>query len=516
MRQLPLKKDDHVSDPPSKIDNRWHYPYVRISGASINVETAAEGRYSDYFISASGDVSNHIFEFSALNPIATVTDNEKYVYGRNLLSTLSSAATSGSFSAAVARATANVDGKVSTANFKAYTSGIDDAHWEEMRKVAKKIDAGSMQQLGRAVGQALTWCVTEAKTGVKEPDGIFLLKDIDWDTTKSFVFALNRISRGDSSLEANEFLNDKLGKGRTREKYMQIDPLTIAAVYHRLDIEQEKEPTNEQKRLAKDVLKGRVPMPAKNNTVTGYWYEVGPYQMDDGSIPALARLTADPKRVTVNKWPIKPEDLSPSKGEIGSFKVDVQTAIQVSSSGLVDLDSKLDAQFHGYGFISSYLVEGVADTIILDEKYAVGFKVRTRTTDMDANLDVPTLAGKASLGISDMSYEIDALGINLGGLNFIPGFSSSAIGKFDLNTLNALGALYNEASSILSDHSDDNFKPVLTAVKLNLGSNEVQGLVEEGVESLEKIRLEASKMNNRGSNDLDLASIDSGLFTTGA
>ena len=53
---------------------------------------------------------------------------------------------------------------------------------------------------------------------------------------------------------------------------------------------------------------------------------------------------------------------------------------------------------------------------------------------------------------------------------------SASVGSFDVDTLNVLSAVYEQASDLLSKDSDA-FMPVLTEVRLDLGSDEVQALV---------------------------------------
>lgn len=495
MPHLPLKKDDIINNPPQP-DDRWYYPYVRINGSAIDMEVSAEGRYKGFFASAEGGVSNHVFEFSATNPIITETDGDKHAYGRWVIATLSSSKASGNFGAAIANATISASGSISTNKFRAWTLGIENSKWDKLRKVPLAINGDTIDDLGEAMYETLAWCAFEAKTGKYSPLAVCQITDFDFDIASSIVFALNRIKRGDSFDDANAFLDDKLSRSQSRKNFLKIDTLTIAAVYHRLKLSMDDvPPTNDQTRLAADILKGSENFPTQNNNVQGYWYEIGPYRLEDGTVPSLKRLSDNAKRISVNSWPIDSTTLGPPRGEVGAFKLHFQTALQISSSSLLDLNTSNDVKINGYSFASSYVKNGLEGSIVLDEKYTIGFKVKTRTSDFDGDISVQSVAAKASLGISNVSYEIESIGINLGGLDAIPSFASAAIAKFDLNTLSALGALYSQASSILNDSNSRDFKPVLTAVKLNLGAPEVQSLIESGIGLISKLvaQIKASK-----------------------
>ena len=509
MALLPMKFNGKVDNPPSRDSEKWYYPYVRVTGSSIDVETAAEGRYEDYFFEGKGGTSNHIFEFLTTDPIATITDNERHAYGRYLIATLKSNSASGSFSGTVAQAATNASLSVKTAQFNAKSFGILESEMSKLIKISGEIGANSMDTLGEAIEQAISWCVSESKVGKYPPTGVCLIKDNEWDIKRSLAFALSKIKKGYSLEEANEFLDKKLTKGRSREKFINIDPLTIAALYHRFNIPESDNPDREAKDLASDILKNKKSFPGPNNITKGYWYEVEPYRLENGAIPSLLRLVNDPKYVAVNDWPLPQEKLSPPNIQTGSFKVGIQTALRISSSGIADFEANADAKFYGYGFTSEYLTDGLSGSIILDEKYTTGFKVRAKTSDMDANLDLQKLAAKASLGVSSASYEIESLGFNLGALSLISSFVASAVGKFDLNTLIALGSLYNQANEILGKREELDFSPVLTAVKLNLGSKEIQGIIDQEIMNLKNIESENTDSLNL---NVALAKIEEKLF----
>jgi hypothetical protein len=483
MAQYPLRKDDLPNTPPPKLDNRWHYPYTRVSGSMVDVSASAEGRYGGYFASADGGRANHVFEFITTHPVTTTEAGRIHGYGRWVIATLASAKATANFGAAIASASLGGAGSGSSNRFRADTRGIDDAHWSELRELSGSLTTDSVKGLGGGLAQAIGWCVTEAKTGTSEPGAVVEVVPPSYDTVRSTVFALNRIKRGDSREAAERFLDDKLSRRISRRRHVSVDPLTIAATYHRLGLRDAQAPTQEQERLAARILRGQAPMPAARTEVAGYWFEVEPFRMSDGSVPSLARLApGKPARTKVNDWPIATALLSPSQGNTGGSVLHVQTAVRVGASGIVDLGLDVDARYWTYGFLAHYAVDGVAGSLVLNEKYGAGFRVRLRSSGSDAELDVPAIAAKATLELLQVSYEIESIGLSLGGLAQLPAVAVASVGKFGVDTLNAVGALYRQASDILSNHRDPSFQPLLTAVQLDLGAPEIQALVASGDE----------------------------------
>jgi hypothetical protein len=480
---LPIKWGEQPNNPPPTSNDTWSYPYVRMSCASIDVKATAEGRYGEYFGKAETSASHHVVEFAMLHPVASQNaSGDTHLYGRWFIATLASSRATANFSAAIAAATATGSGSAQTNHFRALTLGIDDAALGKLRSVPTRLDADSVQTLGAGFSQALEWCLGENDT--VEPAGVYEVRTPTYHAGHSGLFALNRIKRGSSFDDARRFLDDALSSSGKRKEHAAIDILTVRAMYHRFGLDEETAPSQAQQKRAKEILNNSGALPAANNTRRGFWYELPPFTSGDGTAPGLDRLTQLKKRIAVNPWPPAPGDVSGPATEISGYAIDVEAALRMGVSALLDLASNVDARFQGYGFTSRYVRKGVQDSVILNERYSAGFRVRIRTTGSETGLGVPAIAARGTIGATEVSYEIEGLGIDAKALTGLPSFVGASIGKFDVTTLNSLGLLYEEASAVLTKKGTE-WKPILTAVEIDVGAPEVQGLTDAVKRSLE-------------------------------
>lgn len=500
---LPLRRHEDAIKFPPQIKDRWHYPVSSLVCSTIDVKQSASGRYSGYFADTQLHHSFSLFEFASVHPITTMSGNDRHVYGRWIAGMLSSQAADVGFGGAVASATAQGSGKIETNKFRASVRGIDEPEWSKLRAITS-LDADGMLNLGAALSQPVAWSIANAgKLGGKavSPGAVYLVEETKHDPKASFVFALNQIWKGSTLPEAKQALDGGLCRHRTRARHVKIDPLAVAAMYHRLRIGDEERPSRDQSKQARRILKGDEELPSANGETQKYRFQVPPFLTEDYAVPSLLYLAPDNhSRVQVHPWPPNKDDLPPAPlGSTEARSVDVETALRVNVASMLNVEAESDINTMGYGFTADYTRAGKVGSLIHQEIYSVGVDVYVMYSGTDVSLDVAAVAAKATTGLLNVNYTISVLGIDLSALTKLGPFVASSIGKFDVTTLNGIGVIHEEASQVLSD-TGPSWTPVLSAVDVNLGEPEVQALCDEG---LRKFTARRDSQKSRDSGELE-------------
>lgn len=492
---LPLTVDQNGNNIPPAINGRWHFPITTLSCCSVDLTGTAEARYAGYFAKTEGAASFNLFEFVSAHPILTVDLGTRHAYGRWVLGTASSVAADVGFGGAVASATAQGSAKAKRNTFKAHLRGIPPAYSNMMRRLGGTLDAKAMGDLGQALAEPLEWAVKDApNNGVAPlpapapPVSIFEAAEVKYDPVTSCTFALNQIRTKQSLKEAEGALSEALSRAKRRKSYSLIDPVAVAATYHRFGVAGATEIDDATAKRAAQVLKGSAAMPAANNAQFAFRLEVLPYLNTDNSVPELLRLSlATPARVAVGAWPpaILPET---GREEIGALSVSVQTVAKVSAPGMFNANSSQDFTVSGYGFVYEYVVNAAAGKIILKEHYSAGAKVHIVVFSSDSDASVEAVAAQATVQAVNANYTISFLGLDLSGLTKVAPFVAGSVGKFDVTTIASIGSMYAEASDILKNGGAA-LTPVLTAVDIDLGATEVQDLCDDGAQGLGPLNL---------------------------
>lgn len=203
MRQLPiLASQNPPAALPAPVDDRWWYPFIRITASSFDAAAAASGSHSVFFAKVSGETRRYLTEVVALHPLAARGINgEVYACGRSVIAALSTTDASTSFSSAVANATLSAKAN----QLKVATRGIAVAATGKMIALSgKQIDANGAKEFGEGLGAIVDWCVRNAKeTGIESrPGAVFQLVGREPRPLRTATFTLNRIAEGDPLGEA--------------------------------------------------------------------------------------------------------------------------------------------------------------------------------------------------------------------------------------------------------------------------------------------------------------------------
>ena len=492
---VPLRKTENANNPPPQIRNRWHYPVTTLICSNIDVKASAGGRYAGYFLNTSSNSSFAIFEFAALHPVITTDSGNHHVYGRWIAGAIASTATDVSFGGAVAIATVQGSGQVKSNDFLVSVRGILDSKWAALRRISGIMDANRMKQFGEALAEPLSWCVNGANavgSAATAPGAVYVVNPISYDPRATFTFALNQIKKQHDLRSSERALDLALRTSKHREAHKLIDPLGLAAMYHRFGRGDGSRPSDAESAMAEKVLKKKVSLPQQNNSLLGYRLELPPFLTTDCAIPSLLRLSPQaPNRFKVHSWPPELSDLTDTgNGRTGAFNVSVQTALRVSVASMFNIDTKSDINFMGYGFTSEYMSNGLPNTVIIKEYYSAGVDVHVMYSGNDVNLTVEAVAAKATMGLLNANYAVTFSGIDLSALTKLSPFVAASIGKFDVTTLNGIGLMYGEASDVLSNHGAT-WTPALSAVDVNLGAAEIQALCDVGANAYDNTSADA-------------------------
>lgn len=497
MRLKPLAPTVNLAQTPSRINDRWYYPYTRIVSMSISADAVLKGGYGQFMGQVNSAQERHILELASSHPvILTDNQNRDIAYGRWLVAGMATQDSSGSFSIAIA----NAEISKKKNQIQAETRGIPNSASAKIRGLAgKQLDANSIETFGEAVSSAVQWCIDNAnKTGgVAPPGSIYEIQEPETSQYKSICFALNSIIDGKS---ASEVLKPDFKKNKKPQSLLEIDELIVVALYHRLSIDPSSKPNSSKQKQAKEILNGSKSIPPKNTNIKGWDIDVPPYITSDNIIPALKYLTNDSDKIKIGSWPPPDAELSQPRSLIYNTEVSAKAVVAGGAAGLVEGATDSEARFWVYGYLSKYGRAGVANSIILNETYSAGLQTFIRFLSTDNMLDAQTIASKATLNVLSTATEVRILGVDLSVLKSAATFFTSALNGFDVATLNALGSISAEASEVLNGNIG--FAPCLTNIELNIGAPEIQKLVDSADRYCKALKL-IEKNNPRSTATID-------------
>jgi hypothetical protein len=465
---------------PPPIDGRWHYPILRITCANLSVEGAVEGGYGGVFGSVSSDDKCHVMEVSTSLPTLGADGvAQGVVFGRQVVGALKTSDNSGSLSYAVARATVGVEKN----SLNVETTGLPDNAVAAVRKLAgQTLTAESARTFGEGIGECLKWTVEHAKgTSLADRPAPLYEAKTAYDNVKSLCYAMGQLAKGNSLDGATKQLGAYHISAGYRATYAQIEPVLVAALYHRFRVSTTPSATVRQQAGA--LLQGSGVMPGPNHTKTAYLKAVLPYTMPDGAIASLAHL-GPPEQIKAGSWPPPGKELSQPKTRIGNDELTLHAALDIGLGILGDLHLKNDMRFCGFLSWSTYRRVGVAGTMILEELYGAGIRASIRYSGNEIKGGATQLAAKVTLDKTAASFSIDILGVDIHQLPSIGAFASGAATVFDAQTLSLIGGIWSEVNAVITAHDDNDaatplekkeaWKPCLTGVQLNLGADELQ------------------------------------------
>jgi hypothetical protein len=468
---------------PPLVDGRWYFPIVRITCANVSTEGAVAGGYSGLFGEVGQKETRHVMDISITSPVLGNDGASDLVYGRQVVGALKTDDVSGSLSYAIARATM----QLSKNSLKVRTNGLANSATGVLANMAgRTFTAESARNFGEGIGIALKWVVENAAVANANTAPAALYRvSAAYDEMLSVCFALGQIAGGNSLKKALETLGNYQVGSSTQERFAPVEPVIVAAVYHRFKVA--STPTNSQKVRAEALLGGTGEVPETNKTQDSYFKAISPYVRGDGAIASLVHLAGSaPARVKAQPWPPGPGELGPPEVEIGNDDLSFQAALNIGLGILGDVHLGGDLRFCGFLAWSTYTRKGGADTMILNEHYGAGIRASIRYSGSEIKGGATQVAAKVTLEKAAASFSIDILGVDVGLLPSIGAFAGGAATVFDSQTLSLIGGLWSEANAVITAHDSPDqgipaatkvaWRPCLTGVDLNLGADELQAI----------------------------------------
>ncbi|MBI5831232.1 MAG: hypothetical protein HZB16_02860 [Armatimonadetes bacterium] len=442
----------------------------------MDIESSVSAAYAVYIGKVSAAVARYTLEISSTHPVIfTDVTQQDYACGRWLIAGIATQDGHGSIGAAVA--SAQVAGKGNQVLTDA--RGLpNDATLAVQAAGNSQLNASSVRPFAEAFSTATKWCVENAAnaTPAAQPGAVFELSPTEYDPLETACWALNSLAKGWSAEEATA--SPGLPWDAVRRCPLTVDALSVAAIYHRLGVRPDRKPTTLQKQRATEILGGTKPMPDARDQLVPWMVDVPPYVRENGVVPALERLTANPDRIRIGAWPAVL--VGPPNHRTYFSEVSASLALAAGAAGLVDVSSKSSARYCRYGFLQEYGCPGQANSLILNERYARGFQTFIRFVSSENSVDALVIAAKATVENARTSMEIQILGVDLGAVSTLAGLFPAAINGFDISTVSAMGAVDAQISAV--GEGTPSFVPCLSGVEVNLGAPEVQALAAPAAE----------------------------------
>jgi hypothetical protein len=462
------------------VDNRWHYPIVRVTSANLSIDGIASGGYGPFFASVNGNHHHHLIEFSATHPyLGTKVDGKEAVFGRSIVAGLWTTEASGSLSVSIAKATFDVNSN----RLNVQADGFADYATKTLKQLTGgPLNVESARTFGQGIAESIQWVVDNAAVvdDSARPSPTFMPKGEVLDPWRTQCYALGQIAAHKSLDEALANLDVRRSRGKAKVFYAGVIDAHVAATYHRFRIT--GKPSAAQAKNAGDLLAGIGSVPAANAASKGFEVAVLPYLSPTGAILSLRHFTKNDARIRAQSWPPKRSDLGQAHQDLGNAELKVAATLGLGLGGIADFHSKDDAQFVGYRAWSTYPRAPVEDTMILSETYAAGIRVSIRYVGTNEQLSATTVAAKVTLNQVSASFSIDILGVEIESLPSIGAFIAASTAVFDANAMNLLGCVWAEVNAVITNHDAPNpdptllqaWKPCLTSVELDLGAPELQ------------------------------------------